>query len=236
MTYTDAYRRPFSLADKECSYPFKPDIVSVPIVAIISLAGPAAVILSSMLFRMFLPSSGRRPELSTVIWETHASLLGLVFGLATTLFITAGSKDMIGKPRPDMLARCQPDLTDINKYVVGGFGMNLDTEAPPFLTSAICLQKDRRLLDDGFGSFPSDHSSFSSAGIVYLTLWLLARFRVSIFDFGHTIEQVDTSKKLEDKTSSGRVAPPLWLVAITFTPIGVALFICASRYTDFHHA
>ena len=146
---------------------------------------------------------------------------------------------MVGKPRPDMLARCQPDLTDIGRYVVGGLGMNLDSEAPPFVTSAICRQPDKRLLDDGFAAFPSGHSSFNSAGMVYLTLWLCARWSIAIpfLDYSRGEgETMQTRRYTVVRAQSAKAAPPLWQVALAFAPIFVALFVCASRYADFHHA
>lgn len=177
-----------------------------------------------------------RDRLLAVTWQTHAGWLGLCCGLAVTLFVTSGLKDLIGKPRPDMLARCDPDLSNINKYVVGGFGVNLDSEAPPFVTSAICQQPDKRLLDDGFAAFPSGHSSFSSAGMVYLTLWLCARWSIAIPLLQRSSGYRDSKQRKRSNSAEAQVAPPLWQAAIAFTPIFVALFVCASRYADFHHA
>lgn len=110
--------------------------------------------------------------------------------------------------------------------------MNLDSEAPPFVTSAICQQSDKRLLDDGFASFPSGHASFNSAGMVYLTLWLCARWGIAIPFLNYS--QHKRSKMAKAQAMSA--APPLWQVALAFTPIFVALFVCSSRYADFHHA
>lgn len=238
MTYITGFHRPFSLTDDAIAYPLKANIVSLPVVAIISLIGPAAVIVIVNLGAAILgkPTKSqrdaftRRGRMSGVAWETHAACLGLCIGLAVTLFITAGLKDMVGKPRPDLLARCRPDLANIDKYVVGGFGMNLDSESPPLVSSAICQQTDKRLLDDGFASFPSGHASFNSAGMVYLTLWLCARWRVAI-PFLHYSHY--RRSKMAQATAA---APPLWQVALAFTPIFVALFVCSSRYADFHHA
>lgn len=241
MTYITGFHRPFSLTDDAIAYPLKPNIVSLPVVAIISLVGPAAVIAIVNLGAAFFDKPnksqrdvfiGRRGRMAAVAWEIHAACLGLCTGLAVTLFITAGLKDMVGKPRPDMLARCNPDLTNIDKYVVGGFGMNLDSEAPPFVTSAICQQTDRRLLDDGFASFPSGHASFNSAGMVYLTLWLCARWRIAIPFLNYSHHR--RAKMARDQATAA--APPLWQVALAFTPVFVALFVCSSRYADFHHA
>lgn len=241
LTYITGFHRPFSLEDDAIAYPLRPNIVSLPVVAIISIIGPAAVIAivnlgAAVIGRSTLSQHeayiGRRGRMATVAWETHAACLGLCTGLAATLFITAGLKDMVGKPRPDLLARCNPDLTNISRYVVGGIGINLDSEASPLVSSAICQQSDKRLLDDGFASFPSGHASFNSAGMVYLTLWLCARWRVTIPFLNYTQHKISKMSKAQAMSA----APPLWQVALAFTPIFVALFVCSSRYADFHHA
>lgn len=248
LTYISGFHRPFSLTDAAISYPLRNDIVSLPVVAIISLIGPAAVIgivnLGSLLINFVRPSrqnisSTSQSSLVALLWQTHAAWLGLCTGLAVTLFVTAGLKDMVGKPRPNLLARCNPDLTDVANFVVGGFGLTLDSEAPPFVTAAICQQPDRRFLDDGFAAFPSGHSSFNSAGMVYLTLWLCARWHVTIpfLDrFGHRDYGRSSQRDLRRSSERTETAPPLWQVAAAFIPIFVALFVCSSRYADFHHA
>lgn len=54
------------------------------------------------------------------LWELHAGLLGLGLSVAATWFITNGMKNMFGKPRPDLLARCRPDIENMDRYIVGG--------------------------------------------------------------------------------------------------------------------
>lgn len=209
-------------------------------VAIISLVGPAVVItavnLGAALFGTSTESQlakhiTRRQRIAAKAWETHAGCLGLCTGLAVTLFITAGLKNMVGKPRPDLLARCDPDLSNIARYAVGGIRANAGSGLPPFVTSAICQQPNKRVLDDGFASFPSGHASFNSAGMVYLTLWLCSRWRIGI-PFLHYPSQKRSSMV---KAQASIAAPPLWQVALAFAPIFVVLFICSSRYADFHH-
>lgn len=116
------------LTDNATAYPLKGDGISLPVVAIISLVAPAAITGAVNRGAVLLTKSkksegdaaaGVRDRIVAVIWATHAGLLGLCAGLADTLFVTAGLKDMVGKPRPDVLARCQPDLTKIGRYVVG---------------------------------------------------------------------------------------------------------------------
>ena len=72
--------------------------------------------------------------------------------------IVTGLKSIIGKPRPDMLARCNPDVANLDQYVVGGYG-NAELPGLVLVDQLICQQTDRSVLNDGFRSFPSGHSS-----------------------------------------------------------------------------
>lgn len=87
-------------------------------------------------------------------------------------------KNLFGKPRPDLLSRCDPDLANIAKYAVGGY--NNTAEAVYLVSHTICRNLDKSTMDDGFRSFPSGHSSFSAAGCVYLSLFLASKLAVTI--------------------------------------------------------
>jgi hypothetical protein len=82
------------------------------------------------------------------LWELHVGWLGLALGLISAWFITNGMKNLFGKPRPDLLARCQPDLENIAKYVVGG--LVGQTNSGQLVSAAICQNTDADILDDGF--------------------------------------------------------------------------------------
>jgi diacylglycerol diphosphate phosphatase/phosphatidate phosphatase len=58
----------------------------------------------------------------------------------------ASLKNLIGKPRPDLVDRCQP-IQGSTDPVLG------------LSNSTICTQTDNAILKDGFRSFPSGHSS-----------------------------------------------------------------------------
>ena len=92
------------------------------------------------------------------LWEWHTGWLGLALALATTLLFTEGMKNMFGKPRPDLLSRCDPDLANIARSAVGGFGNRL-TEGITLVSSTICRQRNQGILNGGFKSFPSGHAS-----------------------------------------------------------------------------
>ena len=82
--------------------------------------------------------------------------LALSFGLA--FLFTDSIKNLAGKPRPDLLSRCNPNLDDIASHVVGDYTRDLSS-GWVLVRSSICQTTDREVLDDGFRSFPSGHSS-----------------------------------------------------------------------------
>jgi membrane-associated phospholipid phosphatase len=231
LSFVDGYRRPFNLADPAIAFPSRSNIVSFTVVALVALLAPALIILAIC----FIAPPGHGLKASTGhalrsrLWAINAGLIGLCLSLATALFVTEGLKTIVGKPRPDMLSVCRPDLNNMSAYIVGGVGQTLDSEAPALVSSDICQQKDQSKLRDAFSSFPSGHSSFSWAGLLYLSLWLMSRFSISwMCNYcSHISRSIPGPKKS---------APPLWQVLILAMPVGTALFICSSRYADFHHA
>ena len=83
--------------------------------------------------------------------------MGLALGCAVTALFTNGLKLVIGNPRPDLLSRCNPKLSEASSYVLGGFNNQVSDGA--LVSWTICQQTDRGILADGFQSFPSGHSS-----------------------------------------------------------------------------
>ena len=123
----------------------------------------------------------------------NASLLGLGVSLATSTIVFTGVKNLSGKPRPDFLARCDPDLEQITTHTVGGYGQTI-SNLWVMVDGGICKQPDKNFLNDGFRSFPSGYATSEAAsmkhcmlltlyvvafaGLWYLSLYLAARFDV----------------------------------------------------------
>lgn len=112
------------------------------------------------------------------LWELHTGWLGLALSLTGAWFITSGMKNLFGKPRPDLLSRCQPDLVNLQQYVIGGIA-NLSSNGQ-LVSADICKNPDVKLLEDGFRSYPSGHSSSAAAGLIYLSFFLASKFSVTI--------------------------------------------------------
>jgi membrane-associated phospholipid phosphatase len=92
------------------------------------------------------------------IWEWNAGWMGLGLSLATAFMITQGMKLLFGKPRPDLLSRCQPDLSRVSGIEVSTAGRDYNP-LWVLVTSDICTNQDSGILQDGFKSFPSGHAS-----------------------------------------------------------------------------
>ncbi|PGH29382.1 hypothetical protein GX50_07862 [[Emmonsia] crescens] len=177
-------RNPFSLTDPGISYPFAVhETVSVTVLILVSLVAPAIIIfLGSILFIPGLTAGKHAPKALVwrrKIWEWNVGWMGLGIAYAGVYASTEALKVMYGKPRPDLLSRCNPNLSDISSHVVGGLGERLEG-APLLVSYTICQNTLETLTRDGFVSFPSGHASVSFAGLTYLTLWLCAKLSISI--------------------------------------------------------
>ncbi|KAI9928728.1 phosphatidic acid phosphatase type [Aspergillus wentii] len=145
---------PFSLTDGSISYPFKKhETVPSHVQVFISLVGPATII--ALLVLALIPGSAvsrnapRSLKWRYRIWECNAGWMGLAVALAGAYTATHGLKNLVGKPRPDFLARCDPDLSKITAYAVGGLGQQLEG-APTLVTWEICQNKSNKLRNDIF--------------------------------------------------------------------------------------
>ena len=113
--------------------------------------------------------------------EFHASLLGLAGAILSTGAATNLLKIGVGRPRPNFAARCWP----------GG-------AAPAFDASgiAVCAPGAVRPLE-GRKSFPSGHTSWTTAGLGYLSFWAAGKLRVWCPDAaGHPARLVVASAPL----------------------------------------
>lgn len=112
------------------------------------------------------------------LWELHAGWLGLCMSLVVATFLIQGLKNMFGKPRPDLLARCRPDIANAAKFAIGG--LDLGDASNRLYSDKVCLERDPKIIDDGFRSYPSGHSAGAAAGLIYLALFLASKFSVTL--------------------------------------------------------
>ncbi|KAL2499452.1 putative lipid phosphate phosphatase 3 [Abeliophyllum distichum] len=131
----------------DLKYPLKSNTVPVWLVPIYAVLLPIAVFL---LFYI------RRRD----VYDLHHSILGLLFSVLITGVLTDAIKDAVGRPRPDYFWRCFPDGKDA--YDQWG--------------NVVC-HGDKSVIREGHKSFPSGHTSWSFAGLGFLSLYLSGKIK-----------------------------------------------------------
>ncbi|OMP04704.1 Phosphatidic acid phosphatase type 2/haloperoxidase [Corchorus olitorius] len=128
------------------------------------------------------------------VYDLHHAILGLLFSVLVTAVITDAIKNAVGRPRPDFFWRCFPDGKD--EYDKWG--------------NVIC-HGVKSVIKEGHKSFPSGHTSWSFAGLGFLSLYL--------------------SGKIQAFDRRGHVAK----LCIVFLPLLVAALVGISRVDDYWH-
>lgn len=118
------------------------------------------------------------------LWELHVGWLGLALALSSVWFVTNGMKNLFGKPRPDALDRCNPDLDNWTQYIVGGENVGASGGYHRLVSADICRgmtdhEDAQGILEDGFRSYPSGHASSAAAGLIYLSLFIASKFAIT---------------------------------------------------------
>lgn len=181
------FKRDFSLEDASLRHPYAVhERVPNWLLLIISFAAPVVLLATINLFTV------------RTFWDLHNSYLGLVLSLSVTGVVTQFTKLTVGRPRPDVISRCMPPAGSVDPT----FGLS---------TFSICTQTDLAILNDGFRSFPSGHSSLSFAGQGFLAFYLAGKLH------------------LFDKRG---YAPKAW---ISLFPLSVAALVAISRTMDYRH-
>ncbi|XP_009134688.1 putative lipid phosphate phosphatase 3, chloroplastic [Brassica rapa] len=165
----------------DLSYPLKSNTVPIWSVPVYAMLLPLAI----FIFIYF-----RRRD----VYDLHHAVLGLLYSVLVTAVLTDSIKNAVGRPRPDFFWRCFPD----GKAVYDALG------------DVIC-HGDKSVIREGHKSFPSGHTSWSFAGLGFLSLYLSGKIRA--FD------------------GKGHVAK----LCIVILPLLVAALVGISRVDDYWH-
>ncbi|TVY46102.1 Diacylglycerol pyrophosphate phosphatase [Lachnellula subtilissima] len=254
-------KRPFSLTNPEISFPHvEKEKISTAVLIVCSLVAPAVIIFLVAILLVPGPTVSKSTPKALIwkrkLWEWHTGWLGLALSLAAAFLITSGMKNLFGKPRPDLLSRCNPDLANAALYAVGGFGN--PGESTNLVSHTICQNKHKSVMNDGFRSYPSGHASFSAAGLVYLSLFLASKLGITIPYLSPSAYTQDrsqfsafpsrasprSSEQLEEPSGHNdaiiaarnqAAAPPVYLLAVAIIPWFASIYIASTRYSDFRH-
>lgn len=185
-----AYMRDFKLSDSSIQHPFTThQMVNDTKLYFLVFVVPVFIMLMICFVKY-------RKNMHQLVHLGHVTFLALTLNFVLTGFITDILKMWISRPRPDFIARCIPlPNTPFDVFV------NVDS----------CTQTNHFLLNDGFKSCPSGHSSLSMSGCVFLCLWLNGQY------------------KLYDRSK------PIYAQLLSWSYILVAFFVGISRSLDYRH-
>lgn len=128
------------------------------------------------------------------VYDLHHGILGIFYSVLITAVITDAIKDAVGRPRPDFKWRCFTD----GKPIFDKIG------------NVVC-NGTKSVIKEGHKSFPSGHSSWSFAGLGFVSWYLAGKIRA--FD------------------RRGHVAK----LCIVFAPLLLASLVAISRVDDYWH-
>ncbi|KAL2277166.1 hypothetical protein FJTKL_00176 [Diaporthe vaccinii] len=154
----EPFHRLFYINDLAISFPHA-EVERVPVT--LNVVYAAAVPLVLIVLANSLSGASRHKH--------HVAVLGLAIALILTSFLTDTVKNTVGRPRPDLVARCKPAPGTPENKLVG---------------VEVCTETRHHVLHDGWRSFPSGHSSFSFAGLGYLSLFLAGQVRLFVVGTG----------------------------------------------------
>ena len=147
----EPFHQHFSLRNYTLQYPYTVhERVPIALLGFVAVLCPAAIIAiySLLIDGRFSRESGHgQYRMKDRLWELNCGILGLLLSSGAAFVITGALKNATGKPRPDLIDRCQPRPGSEDHPV---FGLS---------NSTICTQVNHAILKDGFRSFPSGHSS-----------------------------------------------------------------------------
>lgn len=222
----EPFHQPFSLKNYTLMYPYAdPERVPIPLAMAIVVLGPIIVIAiyTMVVDGLFATVGGsfKKYTFKSRLWELNCGVLGLLLGVGSSFVITAALKNAIGKPRPDIIARCQ-----MPSEVSAPF---LEPANFTLATWELCVQPDHAKLKDGFRSFPSGHSSSKYTSVSAFAALMLTTdigawaglFYLSLYLTG----------KLHILDSRGEV----WKTFVALVPSLGAALIAGSRIMDARH-
>ncbi|RAL13269.1 phosphatase PAP2 family protein [Aspergillus homomorphus CBS 101889] len=183
--FVTPFHRMFHLDNKAIQFPFAV-VERVPVVWSIVYAGVIPFLILLVWAATFRPSPHK----------VQVTLLGFLIAVMLTSLITDIIKNSVGRPRPDLISRCLP---------------RKGTPADSLVAWTVCTQSSEHILQEGWRSFPSGHSSFSFAGLGYLTLFLCGQMHIF------------------------RPRTDLFRCLVAFVPLLCALMIAISRLDDYRH-
>ncbi|XP_067139472.1 phospholipid phosphatase 1-like isoform X2 [Centruroides vittatus] len=167
------FQRGFYCDDESLRYPYKESTINNKVLYCVGTLFPAAVIIIIETLRFYTnKTSVETPtvngiKLHPIFWEVYQLIWVFAFGACISQLITDIAKYSIGRLRPHFIDVCQPSI-DVNKCN--------DSHRYILPSDFSCLNSDTFRVRESRLSFMSGHASFSAYCMVFVAMYLQARF------------------------------------------------------------
>ncbi|KAI5839928.1 phosphatidic acid phosphatase type 2/haloperoxidase, partial [Morchella snyderi] len=212
--------RPFSLVDPSIAYPYQTH-AKIPTALLVVLAGLIPALACVAVPLLLSPAAA---TLKRRVYAANKALLGLLLSIAMAMLLTDALKNLMGKPRPDMIARCAP-AEELLAAAQTGWGL---------VSWEVCANLGDKRLADGFRSFPSGHASMSFAGLTYTSLFLASFIFSMQMPFARAITPFSGSAAAAAPSAHPKV-PQMLSFAVVATPMLLATYVASTRWSDYRH-
>ncbi|KAE8632645.1 hypothetical protein XENTR_v10001610 [Xenopus tropicalis] len=154
------YKRGFYCNDESIRYPYREDTITNGLMAGVTISCTVIIISSGEMYMVFSKRLYSRSECNNYIAALYKVVGTYLFGAAISQSLTDLAKYMIGRPRPNFIAVCDPDWSTVN--------------CSGYVTDFTCRGNYANVTDSRL-SFYSGHSSFGMYCMLFLSLYVQAR-------------------------------------------------------------
>ncbi|CAI9547891.1 unnamed protein product [Staurois parvus] len=154
------YKRGFYCDDESIRYPYKEDTITHGLMAGVTISCTVIIITSGEMYMVFSKRLYSRSECNNYVAALYKVIGTFLFGASVSQSLTDLAKYMIGRPRPNFIAVCDPDWKMIN--------------CSGYVTEFECRGSHTNVTESRL-SFYSGHSSFGMYCMLFLSLYVQAR-------------------------------------------------------------
>ncbi|MEE6487416.1 hypothetical protein FKM82_014891 [Ascaphus truei] len=155
------YKRGFYCDDESIRYPYREDTITHGLMAGVTISCTVIIITSGEMYMVFTKRLYSRSECNNYVAALYKVVGTYLFGASVSQSLTDLAKYMIGRPRPNFLAVCNPDWKSIN--------------CSGYVTEFNCRGSHANVTESRL-SFYSGHSSFGMYCMLFLSVRYVSDF------------------------------------------------------------
>ncbi|XP_073403534.1 phospholipid phosphatase 2 isoform X2 [Dendrobates tinctorius] len=154
------YKRGFYCNDETIKYPYRDDTITHGLMAGVTISCTVIIITSGEMYMVFSKRLYSHSECNNYVAALYKVIGTFLFGASVSQSLTDLAKYMVGRPRPNFLAVCNPDWRLVN--------------CSGYVTEFECRGSNANVTESRL-SFYSGHSSFGMYCMLFLSLYIQAR-------------------------------------------------------------